>query len=759
MSPLSALSTPLRKSGATRLFQTPQSIVREQPANDDEEERRLRRSEASLDDSFSTNSTLAQDNENIKMCLKLYSDNKLSKDNAWSLTIIDSFAKLMSRHSKSMQNFQVAGSTLEASTKVYGLRVDSVHTDVMRMSSELTRQTARAMGSNAPADDDDDDTGGGDDSFADGGGNKENNAGENDQQRPKAKKKRTRKLVSTVTKSKDSINAVLDTIPFTDPFFAKLNSVVGDVNSSSRLMQNIVPTHNSELRLRMDYPFWDAKGSPKLDLDGPEEPFEAGDEVCRLHVARAIGLDNPLHELHRGYIITDAPADDDEKDMDDERRGNATAYDPGLYDMEARSNEAGMLNRSALDVQFDINAEVAPVPTEDAFILDYDAKDIDGNDDFAEDDELALEQCKGLMRKTIQIEDMRPIDSSCSTLEYSYRPLDNISQFWAGPAHWKFKRSTRARSTIAAQLSGADSGGGSLAKERGGRRKKRFELDTLDDVLSVDANLFQPYDPNRPIKGITIQKNSICKKWDSKKLKLPTNFHLDRDRFDKWHYALGLHVRDFVRNAAGAIEPAPSEEYNCETGDDHTSCGNDMDDGRDDDLDHGGNLLPDAHVGDLPNASAAGPTQQLNATVDVISTEFEGAPEKIAKINIAYAKKAKPIDMKQLKNGCWRVISSHLAADAPLTQPTQDTQTDPLPAPALSQAANLSGPLRFSRVYAKVPQLLSKTMSENVSKSLAFYAVLHLANEKKLKLQGQKDLQDFTIEMYTRPAALFDTDS
>ncbi|XP_058066505.1 condensin complex subunit 2 [Anopheles bellator] len=751
---MASSSTPLRKSGATRLFQTPQSVVREQPANDDEEERRLRRSEASLDDSFSTNSTLAQDNENIKMGLKLYSDNKLSKENAWSLTIIDSFAKLMSRHSKSMQNFQVAGSTLEASTKVYGLRVDSVHTDVMRMSSELTRQTARAMGSNARADDDHDTSGGGDGSFAD-GGNKENNTGDNGQQQPKAKKKRTRKLVSTVTKSKDSINAVLDTIPFTDPFFAKLNSVVGDVNSSSRLMQNIVPTYNSELRLRMDYPFWDATGSPKLDLDGPEGPFEAGDDVCRLHVARAIGLDNPLHELHRGYIITDAPAEDDEKDMDDEKRGSATEYDPSLCDMEARSNETGMLNRSALDVQFDINAEVAPVPTGDAFILDYDAKDIDGDDDFAEDDELALEQCKGLMRKTIQIEDMRPIDSSCSNLEYSYRPLDNISQFWAGPAHWKFKRSTRARGTITVLLSGTDSASGSVAKERVGRRKKRFELDTLDDVLSVDASLFKAYDPNKPIKGITIQKNSICKKWDSKKLKLPTNFHLDRDRFDKWHYARGLNVRDFIRNASVAIEPAPSEEYNCETGDDHTSCGNDMDDGRDDDLDHAGDLLPEAHVGDLRNVTATGPTQQLNATVDAISTEFEGAPEKIAKINIAYAKKAKPIDMKQLKNGCWRVINNYLVPDAPLTQPTQGTQTDPLP--ALSQSAK-DGPLRFSRVYAKVPQLLSKTMSENVSKSLAFYAVLHLANEKKLKLQGQKDLQDFTIEMYTRPTAVVDED-
>ena len=40
-----------------------------------------------------------------------------------------------------MQNFQIAGSTLEASTKVYGLRVDSVYNDGIRMVSELSRQS------------------------------------------------------------------------------------------------------------------------------------------------------------------------------------------------------------------------------------------------------------------------------------------------------------------------------------------------------------------------------------------------------------------------------------------------------------------------------------------------------------------------------------------------------------------------------------------------------------------------------------------
>jgi condensin complex subunit 2 len=66
---------------------------------------------------------------------------KISKDNAWTLNIIDSFAKLIKKHHHSLSNFQVAGSTLEASAKVYSLRVDSVYTDVVRMCNDLARQS------------------------------------------------------------------------------------------------------------------------------------------------------------------------------------------------------------------------------------------------------------------------------------------------------------------------------------------------------------------------------------------------------------------------------------------------------------------------------------------------------------------------------------------------------------------------------------------------------------------------------------------
>lgn len=63
---------------------------------------------------------------------------KINKNNVWNMSLIDNFSALIKRHHKSVHDFQVVGSTLEASCKIYGLRVDSVHTDVLHMATGLT---------------------------------------------------------------------------------------------------------------------------------------------------------------------------------------------------------------------------------------------------------------------------------------------------------------------------------------------------------------------------------------------------------------------------------------------------------------------------------------------------------------------------------------------------------------------------------------------------------------------------------------------
>lgn len=116
----------------------------------------------------------------------------------------------------------------------------------------------------------------------------------------------------------------------------------------------------------------------------------------------------------------------------------------------------------------------------------------------------------------------------------------------------------------------------------------------------------------------------------------------------------------------------------------------------------------------------------INQTVDIIATEFENAPEKVEKIMISYAKRAKPVDMKQLKVQCW-----HLMSEISKTRP---------PTPVETSQGEMQQ-IEFKEVYEKLPRVLTKSMAENISTGLVFYSLLHLANEKGLRVVQHDDLE------------------
>lgn len=69
--------------------------------------------------------------------LFIFASQKINKDNAWSLSLIDNVSKLVAKHHRALRNFQSIGPKLDAAGRIYALRVDSVHQDACRMSSQL----------------------------------------------------------------------------------------------------------------------------------------------------------------------------------------------------------------------------------------------------------------------------------------------------------------------------------------------------------------------------------------------------------------------------------------------------------------------------------------------------------------------------------------------------------------------------------------------------------------------------------------------
>lgn len=177
-------------------------------------------------------------------------------------------------------------------------------------------------------------------------------------------------------------------------------------------------------------------------------------------------------------------------------------------------------------------------------------------DELTVEEQVAINNCKGLRRAPVLIEDMRPVDSSSSTLEYSYRPMDKISQFWAGPSHWKFKKSRNKSLSLAQRFSANHTGDNRKQNLRGKRKPLKFRTQPLE-FLEIHDNLFQKLDEKSKMRKANIQK-----KWDAKRMKLPTDLQINKDIFDIYSYSLGTQVMEEVEAALSPDIPDGSDYDN-----------------------------------------------------------------------------------------------------------------------------------------------------------------------------------------------------
>ncbi|XP_039558593.1 condensin complex subunit 2 isoform X3 [Passer montanus] len=162
--PAAFLSPTPRAPGSTG---TP--VLAECPGNDDERERRQRRRSRVVDSSLQglgspslrneswqqplpqwTNAQIA---EHYSTCIKLSTENKITTKNAFGLHLIDYMTDILKQKNSEVTNFQVAAGTLDASAKIYAMRVDSVHADTFRVLGHLGKEAAPARDPGSPQED------------------------------------------------------------------------------------------------------------------------------------------------------------------------------------------------------------------------------------------------------------------------------------------------------------------------------------------------------------------------------------------------------------------------------------------------------------------------------------------------------------------------------------------------------------------------------------------------------------------------------
>lgn len=476
-------------------------------------------------------------------------------------------------------------------------------------------------------------------------------------------------------------------------------------------MQNIIPTEDSKLKLRQNISIWDVKDEPELDLETPVD-FKSADEAKKILRSQLTGRVGRLVNLSiriglSAYRLINTPMERAEENETSFRYGDDV-------------NNTVLHQSVHVDLQFDINAEVEPVPYERTIVMDYGDMDAADFEDLNEVDLVAVGRCKGLKRQPLLVEDMQP--TSSLNLEYSYRPMD-IGQFWAGPSHWKFRQSRRTQLSIGARSTINNISSeqvGTVGQQKKVVRKKKIEKKkeaSYEDVLSIDEDVVgQLVKITENMRGTQLSALTLAKKWDAKKHKLPNDFKIPFDYFDKFEHAGSISIRtNRDTTFTGNDENDIPYNYNNENDRDYCS--------RIADVQSDTETETNTDMGQMDNLEFDNiDMPPPPAPVDEIPDVFIGAPEKIEKISIAFARRAKVVDMKQLKGCSWTLINNKHNSD-PLHNP------------------------KFSDTLKELPKVLNKTMAENMSMPLAFYAILHLCNDKGLRLnQSDEKLNDFDIE-------------
>ncbi|XP_063242375.1 condensin complex subunit 2 [Bacillus rossius redtenbacheri] len=607
--------------------------------------------------------------EHYAKCMKLSSENKITTKNAFSLQLIDYMATVFKKKTFDSSNFQVAGVALDAGAKIYGCRVDNVHEAVLRMAGALAQEKKKS-------------------GKGDNEGNEEN-VPEDGTDGSSRRKKKVRKRKSVLAEDPSVLNAKEDVVPRTDPYFQRFVTSVGESQEGNCNFLNKLRVKDDGCKLLLfpELPLWS---------DGGKEPGRAAGcdrEGCKAKLPRLPVSGWQEHEICSAF--SHFSFNNWSLEMEERMSvGHRLNEDCDMDGIEPLATPARLMPDE--DYAFDMDAEVAPLE--------------DNHYGHSDDDEVSLERglaCTISKSKRDVIVDVRK-HLSVVPQEYSFFK-GNLMSLWAGPNHWKVVPAARGKLSSEACKSSV-------------KRRRRKEAE-----VNFDIDLAALQDHFSAGKGVKLSRKTI-QLWSNDKTTLPQDEHFDPSVF----YRLGLRscisVTRVDHNSSQIIDD-DVDAYNYDNDNDRQSFCPDLnvdDNGQQDD-----GLTQNYEASLLPSQDVHSTDMQPTGTFT--GDNLVAPPQKVAKIWIPYALKAKKMDMKKLKDKIWYLLT------------TMSLPEDTTP---VINPDRMAGQVLFSKVYRTLPSTLSQTMRENLSFPLAMFAALHLANEKSLCLEHADDLSDFVVKQF-----------
>lgn len=650
--------------------------------------------------------------------IKLCQDNKINARNTWTLNLIDYMPMLFKTgpqqpvgRTVSFQdeespggtpaaddmNFHRAGVTLDAGVKIYCSRVDSVHTNAFKVLGGLSR-TGRS----------------GEDGDAMGEGDED---GDDPNQKRKRKGKRTGRCtlennMANITSQK------LETDLAVDPLFQKMSAAFDEGGAKGMLLNNLPVGPKGQVL----FDSGELADSLVLSTDSSED----GSMEASVYDVTGVLPNAPPSEFDIicGSFLRFFRA---KKAMLDRTTASTTESSSSG---NTSSAEAFVDNDHDLAVDFDYssgdlqNAEAMGVfasndaPADAAFQGMEDDDDVTffGSGDVAGRQSLESNMSLALSARRASLDLVEAGVALSEDSEYAFFDTSKISG-WAGPQHWRFRA---AEASVPGYSDPADA---SKKKTKRPRGKNAMLLDFSAEAPKI--NFKKEFAQGKKENSYHLS-NTVREAFSEKKVTLPEDLHFTVRSLT----SLFLKPRTFVRPKYSKVEATKIESKEIV---DQENGWYDFDNDCDND-----NFCPD-NSDAFANDEKIEPETSITTDIDLIPE-----PTRVEKIDINYAKVAKKVDVRQLKTGMWSRLCGETTAPGPQPKVSEQEEAEEDPASPgdadNTEAKSLALDIRTGKsqslrdVVQELPSFVPESSLTDVSLPYVFICLLHLANEKTLKI-------------------------
>lgn len=644
---------------------------------------------------------------NFEEWMKMVNDNKINAQNSWNFALIDYFHDMSLLKEGDGINFQRASVTLDGCMKIYSSRIDSAATETGRLLTGLaTKQGREDIGNE--------------------GDEEEGEEGEEGEGGEK-KKKTSRPRGVTLAKSfEENAAKKLELELSIDPLFKKMCADFDEGGAKGMLMNSLGIDKNGRVVFDGDFDQEISKGDFAADLS-EDEDMEGDDTAADSFSLQQLGAKffPDLSVLASKSVCPSAgmieaalrdpsnlPEGLQMDNLDDRPSSAMPELDYGGDD--------DILDDAALgDVGFD----------------DFGGADDDGPVGGVEDFEFGYNP---MNEQYAEIAQDVAVPGGVGPSDPRYKPTINeadllayfdhtLKKNWAGPEHWKVQKLRgviEEKKRAVENEEGADEEDGGDKSNKTKKKTAPVEVDFLSEDNDIDeAVLF-----GRPAHMSALALSKTQQRSETNNL-LPNDEHFSTDNLVKLFIKPGKRItgllfkhRVTLQSEKDADQHFWAQHFNEELAEygvqgpepeplglpDQNDDGDDFG-GYDDFDDYGG--VTD--MGGPHNAS------------------FLGLPKAHPEY-VSYAKVAKRVDVRKLKDNLWRVM------DYEKVDELVDNDVDNDSKPTLDEK-------KFTQLVEQVGAEYPRQQKQEISTSFVFICLLHLANEKGLSIDQQDDLADLAI--------------